>query len=142
MDGTFDHARLRRARRAAGMSQQDLADAAGVRQATVSMWESGRRSPHPTKMSALATALGIDAAELMPGLGGSDRTLGDYRQAIGLSQGALAARLELNPHSLAGIERGRYWPTAHVTAWRRQLGISAKQFQAAWWRSRLRYHHD
>ncbi|HET8776293.1 MAG TPA: helix-turn-helix domain-containing protein [Candidatus Limnocylindria bacterium] len=66
---------LRSARRRAGLTQRELASAAGVPQATVGRIEAGTVSP---RMDTLATLLGAAGAELAvaPRLGeGVDRTL-------------------------------------------------------------------
>ena len=57
-------ARLRALREAAGLSQLDLAAAAGVRHQTVSKLELelGRRSPEPRTLAKLAGALGTEPA--------------------------------------------------------------------------------
>lgn len=52
-------ARLRSARTEAGLSQAQLAEAAGVTQAHVSQWESGRRTPHIDSLVKLADALDV-----------------------------------------------------------------------------------
>lgn len=134
----FDHLLLRRARIAAGLNQQDFAKRIGVEQATVSRWESGIRSPHPTRIKRIAAVLGIEPSELIDqsealkeGL-----VLRQYRERAGLSQANLAARLELHPASISNFEVGRYWPKPYVAAWAKQLGISQREFRAAWERAR------
>jgi DNA-binding XRE family transcriptional regulator len=53
-------------RRGAGLTEADLADEAGVSQATVGMIERGKRpKPHPRTLTKLADALGITAADLL-----------------------------------------------------------------------------
>jgi DNA-binding XRE family transcriptional regulator len=53
-------------RRGAGLTQAELADEAGVSQATVGMIERGKRpKPHPRTLTKLAEALGISAADLL-----------------------------------------------------------------------------
>jgi len=58
---------LARARLAAGLTQQQLADKAHVHQVSVSKAERGRRIMFPTA-EAIATALGYTVAELWPTL--------------------------------------------------------------------------
>lgn len=50
-------------RKAAGMTQSELALKVGVTQASVAMWESGRKNPATDKLPVIADALGctIDA---------------------------------------------------------------------------------
>jgi transcriptional regulator with XRE-family HTH domain len=51
---------LRNLRKARGLTQDDLADAAGVWQATVSCIERGYRSGPPVVLDAIAGVLGVD----------------------------------------------------------------------------------
>jgi transcriptional regulator with XRE-family HTH domain len=46
------------------LSQSELAQRVGVRQATVSEWESGKSAPGAVKLVALADVFGVDTAEL------------------------------------------------------------------------------
>lgn len=134
----FDHQMLRRARLAAGLSQVDLARKVGVEQAAVSDWERGRRSPRPIRVKKIAAALGIDSAQLVDQSAALKEglVLRQYRERVGLSQANLAARLQLHPASISNFEAGRYWPKPYVAAWARQLGISQREFRAAWERGR------
>jgi putative molybdopterin biosynthesis protein len=61
---TLHGARLRLARRARGLSQQQLADVAGVSRQAVSLWESGEHDPSLRVAFALAKAMGMTVAEL------------------------------------------------------------------------------
>ena len=56
--------RLRLARRARGLSQQQLADVAGMSRQAVSLWESGESDPSLRAAFALASALGMTVEEL------------------------------------------------------------------------------
>jgi DNA-binding XRE family transcriptional regulator len=55
-------------RRAAGLSQQDLADRLGTSQPVISLYESGEREPSFGTIVALAEALNVSFDELMPAL--------------------------------------------------------------------------
>ncbi|MFV0307598.1 MAG: helix-turn-helix transcriptional regulator [Desertimonas sp.] len=134
----FDHQLLRRARRAAGLNQADLARQVGVKQASVSDWERGRRSPRPTRIKKIAAVLGIDPAQLVDQSAALKEglVLRQYRERVGLSQANLAARLQLHPASISNFESGRYWPKPYAAAWARQLGITQREFRAAWERGR------
>jgi transcriptional regulator with XRE-family HTH domain len=57
-------ARLRLARRARGLSQQQLADVAGVSRQAISLWESGEHDPSLRVAFALASALDMTVEEL------------------------------------------------------------------------------
>jgi transcriptional regulator with XRE-family HTH domain len=52
--------RLRELRKAAGLTQRELADRAGVSQRGLAQWETGRRQPAWASVLALADALGVD----------------------------------------------------------------------------------
>jgi transcriptional regulator with XRE-family HTH domain len=56
---------LSREREKAGMSQPQLAEAAGVPVASLRNWEQGRRSPRAPAVLRLAKALGVPPDELM-----------------------------------------------------------------------------
>jgi DNA-binding XRE family transcriptional regulator len=57
-------ARLRLARRARGLSQQQVAEMAGVSRQAISLWESGEHDPSLRVAFALARALGMTIEEL------------------------------------------------------------------------------
>lgn len=141
---TFDHLRLREARQAANLSQVELADALGIKQASVSMWERGVRTPHRSKIKAIATLLRIAPEDLFVGeLDPNEVTLGIHRQAVGLTQARLAARLEIRPGAVAAIEYGRVWPRDDLLRrWCDVLGITTDQFRTAWWIGRKSRRRD
>lgn len=58
-------ARIRQARRAAGLSQQRIADAVGIPRTAVSDIESGQRNVYATELAPLADALGCTVAWLL-----------------------------------------------------------------------------
>jgi DNA-binding transcriptional regulator YiaG len=60
--------RIRETRHWAGMSQQALAAALGVTQATISHWESDRFNPGAAMLLEVAAAAGAPASWLLPGL--------------------------------------------------------------------------
>jgi transcriptional regulator with XRE-family HTH domain len=57
-------------RKSKGMSQQELADALGVSQNAVSMWETGRRAPSVVILQKIAAALGASLLDLVDPLQG------------------------------------------------------------------------
>lgn len=57
-------ATIRQLRRAADMTQQDLADALGVQQTVISRWERGDVKPSAAALAALASALGTTPEEI------------------------------------------------------------------------------
>jgi transcriptional regulator with XRE-family HTH domain len=60
----FEPAFRRALRLQAGLSQQDIADAVGVRRETISRWERGVRSPRGESLNAYARVLGAIAEPL------------------------------------------------------------------------------
>ena len=58
--------RIRELREEQGMSQEVLADAAGLHRTHISLIERGQRSARLETVEQLAVALGIQPAELMP----------------------------------------------------------------------------
>lgn len=58
--------RIRKIRKAQGQRVRDIADTIGVREVTVSRWETGTRRPSLPNMHALAAALGVTLDELFP----------------------------------------------------------------------------
>lgn len=58
--------RVREAREHARMTQIDLAQKAGLSQSYLSQIEKGVRTPGIHKLTALATALGVKIAKLIP----------------------------------------------------------------------------
>ena len=56
---------MAKARKAAGLSQRDLAKALGVSNATVAMYELGLRTPPGPVLVAMAELLGVNARDLV-----------------------------------------------------------------------------
>lgn len=65
--------RIAEARRAAGLSQEDLADRANVRAPTISRYERGQFSPRADKLGPIADALGTSIDWLFRGAAPADR---------------------------------------------------------------------
>jgi transcriptional regulator with XRE-family HTH domain len=58
-------ARIRRLRKAKGMSQQDVADKARLTRVFITRVEAGQQDPSLSTINAIARALDVSAAELM-----------------------------------------------------------------------------
>lgn len=55
---------IRKFRKAAGLTQGELAEKMGTKQPTVAMWETGAAKPRSDKLPALARILGCSIDEL------------------------------------------------------------------------------
>jgi transcriptional regulator with XRE-family HTH domain len=62
-----DTEKLRRLRRQAALSQQELAERAGTTQETISRLERGHNAARGSTLRKLAEALGVEPRELMEG---------------------------------------------------------------------------
>lgn len=60
---------LRGHRKAAGLSQQELGDRAGLHMTEISRLERGQRDPRLNTVARLAIALGLPAGTLLDGIG-------------------------------------------------------------------------
>lgn len=58
-------ARIRRLREQLGMTQKQLADALGLNQSAIALWESGKTVPTLQNLYRLADILGCDARDLL-----------------------------------------------------------------------------
>lgn len=59
--------KIRKTRRAHGLSQQALANAAGIAKGTIQQYESGKRLPRLEQLHQIADAIGIPIADLICG---------------------------------------------------------------------------
>lgn len=106
---------VRRIRRERGLSQQELADKAGIGQDSISAIETGKHEPHPRTLRKLANALGVEVADFFrePALAGKAEApeAGRPKVAASLSlREASAARPEFSelPGLMAARERRGY----------------------------------
>jgi transcriptional regulator with XRE-family HTH domain len=99
----FDPERLRQLRRAAGLTQRELAERAGTDHTTIAKYESRDRIPYVERLAGLARALGVTPAQLTQTGAG---TLTELRVVAGLTQASVAERAGLVRSRYAGLERG------------------------------------
>ena len=115
---------LRRLRRERGMTQRDLARAAGLTREVVAGYEQGRTVPHRDCVAALAYALGVsveslrgDGAELgrdIPAEFGAK--LRSLRHGRGLTQQELGEAVGVTAGTISTYECGRAYPQKKTLA--------------------------
>jgi transcriptional regulator with XRE-family HTH domain len=102
---SFSRQRLVSARVAAGLTQQQLAEALGVNQQRVSEWERGVRQPRASRVPAVAKAINVDPLQLL-----ADEyeqlDLEALRLAAGLSRQALATAVGVTLPRYQRLESG------------------------------------
>jgi transcriptional regulator with XRE-family HTH domain len=106
---TFSGDRLRQEREAAGLTQEQLGERAGVDGTAVSHYEAGRRRPDPATVTRLAAALELAVADLQAGQDrpdGDTVTLRELRERAGHTQAAMAEALGVKHAAYSKIERG------------------------------------
>ena len=72
---------------------------------TIVAWESGTRSPTPAHLLALATTLGVPAAELL-GVPRDQWHLVELRSTVGMDRKEAARRMGMSAERLRHIEQG------------------------------------
>lgn len=129
-------ARLRKARKTAGLTRMALAQRAGGGQTVSLDIETGQRLPTVGTLARLASALGVAATWLAYGLGeqytddppattdGMGARLATVRVEQGTTKAALARLVNLSPSALANIENGGQTGVDVVEALAKALNIS------------------
>ncbi|MFF3372029.1 helix-turn-helix domain-containing protein [Streptomyces sp. NPDC002680] len=127
----FDRDRARRQRRAAEISQSEVAAGVGVSDSAVANWEAGHASPDPEKLPAYATALRGDLDDLFPRVGLPD--LADLRCDASLYQYETAEVIGTKSTGpVKGAERGdRRLKDKYVTALAARYGVSETELRRA-----------
>ncbi|MGW0657797.1 helix-turn-helix domain-containing protein [Streptodolium elevatio] len=98
---------LAQAREDLGLSQQQLADLAGVDRRTVAAVEEGRGPQGHLATTNAAIREALRAAKAEPPAGRAlDFDVADVRERLGLSRGELAARAGISAETLASVEEG------------------------------------
>jgi transcriptional regulator with XRE-family HTH domain len=132
-------AALRRQRNRRKLSLRQLSLLSGVGVATISAWESGRRAPSARLLAAVADALEIAIADLVP-VTPRRLILADLRHQVGLSQRAAAKEAGLSPSMYQAIETGfRPADQAQLDTLSTLLGVTEGDFTDIWERTRQVY---
>lgn len=128
--------RLRRARKAAGLTRKAVVELVGCGESAAREIEMGHRVPTVGMIARFASALGVSAAWLCFGIGeqpsegstGSCERMGARLRAARTEQdhtkASLARLAELNPGSIAGIENGGQAGVDTVERLAKELRIS------------------
>ena len=106
---SFKPAALVRLRRARGLTQDALGELVALSRPALIAYEKGQRTPGPTILHRLATALGVDVLELTS-VTMRTATLRDLRARAGFTKTELADELDLRRHTYDRIERGAREP--------------------------------
>ncbi|MDF9810872.1 helix-turn-helix transcriptional regulator [Streptomyces sp. SPB162] len=131
----FDGRRVRAVRRAADLTQSQVAKALGIADPTVASWETGQSCPDGDRLPALAAALGADLDALFPREGWPD--LADLRCDAGYSQYQTKDVLGTKSAGpVANAERGvRRLRAAYAEALADAYGVGVEELLAAQERS-------
>jgi len=134
----FRPERLRLARQAAGLTQEQLAIRTDISRASIGSWEAGRTAPDPRNAVRLAQALHL-SIQALTGITVADAQPADFRLWRGLTRQMVAELSGVAEPVLGQIERFAVRPgpdTASRLA--RLFGIERRTYLAAWERGRAR----
>lgn len=136
---------IRKLRAQAGLTQQQLAAAAGTSQSTIAAYESGSKSPTLRTVEHLAGALGLElVAEFVPPMTREDRRSLAFHRAvaerldqdpepvIARARKNLIRLTRLHPHAGMLLERWRRWldmPPGELTSRMLDLGPQARDMR-------------
>ncbi|MGQ0744927.1 MAG: helix-turn-helix domain-containing protein [Acidimicrobiales bacterium] len=131
----FDPAALAHVRRRRGLSLAQLGERIGRARPNIITWEKGRSAPSPSKLVALAEALGVRPWQLTT-VNRREAELSDLRAWAGLTQQQLADRAGLVRATYALVERAEL-PLREDVAQQlgRVLGHSVREVESAYART-------
>jgi transcriptional regulator with XRE-family HTH domain len=128
----FDAGAAAAARAAAGLTQQQVADAVGKTKALVQHWEAGRRQPYPEITRALADLYGVDVEDLLVSpLELAMADMATVRRAQRISVDEMAERIGVSTRSIEQVEAGARMPDDPIT-WAVGYKVSLPALATAW----------
>ena len=104
---------IRKRRLDLGLRQIDAAKMIGCDQMSVVNWEKGHRAPRVNHLASVVRFLGFNPFQNGDTMA---QRLISHRKALGVTQAAFAARLGVDPSTLARWERGQREPTGRFAA--------------------------
>lgn len=132
-------AALRRQRNRRKLSLRQLSLLSGVGASTIGAWESGQRAPSARLLAAVAGALEVTVADLVP-VPQRRLVLADLRHQTGLSQRDAAEKAGLSPSMYQAIETGFRAPDqVQLATLSMLLDVTESDFVTTWERTRLAY---
>ena len=129
---TFDPAAAAAARAAAGVTQQQAADAVGLTKANVQHWEAGRRQPYPEVTAKLAQLYGVPVEDLL--ISPLDLATADLltvRLAQRISTEQMAERLGTSTRTVERVETGARMPDDPIV-WAAAYRLSQPALATVW----------
>ena len=128
----FDAGAAAAARAAAGLTQQQVADAVGKTKALVQHWEAGRRQPYPEITRALADLYGVDFEDLLVSpLELAMADMATVRRAQRITVDEMAERIGVSTRSIEQVEAGARMPDDPIT-WAAGYKVSLPALATAW----------
>lgn len=105
----MDFSRIRRARKAANMTQVELSNAVGLDRATISKYESGVIEPAITKLSVISDAIGLPIEFFLSSQPFTDLELLERKKSYIISSLVRDKLFDLNGKSALDVDTLTYW---------------------------------
>ncbi len=132
----FSPSRLQQARTRSKLSLEQLALVAGVEKSTIGHWETGLTQPSTENLLAVAQALKVQVADLVP-IPAGDLRPADLRNRVGLTRVVAAASVGITHGTLGTFERGaRRLGQDAVVRLAELYGVATEELTECWQRER------